>query len=324
MAGRMTCADGVGTYVDMASSEASMLELSTATGGAALGQLLALMGQRPPYKYSGLGEAGRAMTRVGPDDGRALAVALWVAVRSAGGEPAPTDAGHAAAWEALAAAGRQAIAGMGEVACCVTLRTANEAQGTAAGLQLVGRNPFTAVGNAIFVALQRGETQRAAGERALSEAAVAAAGAGVVLGAGAVPGPNGPVLPGAGLVVPMAHAAPQPVAAVTDILQAITPPHTLTDVEVIEKLGGAERLGGLLTRSLGLVHDAAFMPWTEPEVLILIVTEWVPAVARLAQAAGTEEPDRPVDWSAAKLLMMRLAEVAAKQRGVQSAAAAAA
>ena len=98
-----------------------------------------------------------------------------------------------------------------------------------------------------------------------------------------------------------AHAAPPPVATITDILQAITPPHTLTDVEVIGKLGGAERLGGLLTRSLGLVHDAAFMPWMEPEVSTIIVAEWVPAVARLAQAAGMEEPDRPVDWSAAKL-----------------------
>ena len=152
MAGTMTCADGVGTYVDMEQgSGASVPELSMATGGAELGQLLALMGQRPPYKYSGLGEAGKAMTRAEPDSGRALAVALWVAVRSAGGVVSPADAGHAATWEVLAAAGRQAIEGMGEVACCVTLRTANEAQVTAAGLQLVGRNPFTAVGNAIII-----------------------------------------------------------------------------------------------------------------------------------------------------------------------------
>ena len=152
---------------------------------------------------------------------------------------------------------------------CWTATCASDAQATAAGLQLVGRNPFTAVGNAIFVALQRGETERAAGARALSAAAVAGAGTGAVPGSGAVPG----------TALLTAPAAPPPVVTVPEILQTITPPHALTDAEVVDKLGGAERLGGLLTRSLGLAHDAAFMPWTEPEVLILIVTEWVPAVA---------------------------------------------
>ena len=317
VAGKVLCTDGVGSYDDMVAASASVTALSRLQGGAELCQLLAIMGQPPPYKYGDLGELSRAMTRGDLEGLRSLAVAIWVASRSAEGVLAPVDVGHSVAWAALEAAGAQAMVGLGKVAGCVTLRVAHDAQATVAGLSRLGRSPFPAIGNAVYLALQA-EVDAAA-------AVAGGAAAPTVLGAPLVPpppGPHRPVVPPPATAVHVGASAPG--AVVVTLLDTLTPANSLTVTEVVEQLGGAERLGGLLTRALGVIHDDAFMPWTEPEVQMLIVGEWLPAVARLVQSSGMAEPTRPSDWSAAKLLLMRLAEVAARQRGVIAAEATAA